>query len=112
MCHEPATGEMRSEAIARSYRANPAEPPSIPSINAVLAELQAAREAACPCNSPEWQARRALKIQAVLQAKARALRARGEYARPRPPRREPPHDPVLAGPDRPNPLPGGAYCRS
>jgi hypothetical protein len=51
MCHSPATGEMWLEAITSTYRARS-------SINARLAELQAAREAACACNQPGYQAPR------------------------------------------------------
>jgi hypothetical protein len=125
MCHSPPTGEMWSEAIVKTFRARA-------SINAALAELQAERERVCECNQPGYQAppvehaprvqpspeelaarqaARAARIQAVVEAKRRYLRDRGEYARPRPLRREIPRDPVLAEPDRPNPLPGGACCR-
>jgi hypothetical protein len=73
MCHETMfTEQMLVEALARSYRANPAEP----SINAVLAELQAERERTCPCNSPEMQRRRQAKIAAVLAAKQAWLERR------------------------------------
>jgi hypothetical protein len=44
VCHSPPTGEMYCEVIVRSYRTGG-------SINAALAELQAEREAACPCNN-------------------------------------------------------------
>jgi hypothetical protein len=111
------------EALMRSF-------PTRSSINAVLAELQEAREAACPCNQPGYQAprderlrlspeeleaRRAeLAARVALMAERKrqlALRDRAEYVRPRPPRGELPRDPLPADPNRPNPLSGGTYCR-
>ena len=123
MCHSPPTAEMWLDAIMSTYRARA-------SINARLAELQEERERVCECNQPGYQApppvehaprvqpspeelaarqaARAARIQAVVEAKARYLRDRGEYARPRPPRREIPRDLVPADPDRPDSLSGGA----
>ena len=117
MCHSPPTGEMWSEAIVKTFRARA-------SINAALAELQAERERVCECNQPGYQApppvEHAPRVQrspeelerrraamAALQERIAEHNRRIEHARSRPPRREPPRDPVLADPDRPYPVSGG-----